>query len=182
MSINNKERRQLLIDEMDRLKSESLTCARCTGANCCTFELNSMKITPLEAIELKLFLESSDRWNADLFEELRQCVSHYRLDNLHQGYAKKNIAIRKTYTCPFLKKGSLGCTIDPASKPYGCLGFNAQKTNAVDNKNCNSNQEILQERADHWEQEEIQKNTELKEEFGLDWDKLPIPNALLSFL
>jgi len=70
---------------MKKLKSHQIGCFNCDG-HCCTKQSNSMKITPLEAFELMIFLQDQ---NLDLLKDkLRANVSEFRLE--HEVYTGKN--------------------------------------------------------------------------------------------
>ena len=113
--INSAVRRQNIIMLMDQLSDSDINCFKCSGT-CCTFEANSMKITPLEAVELYLFLESKDLLGFELNKILGEVITHYRLDVEIQTHRYQQM--RKTYTCPFYSRGSKGCSISPEYKPY----------------------------------------------------------------
>ena len=51
---NNHQRRTSLVKEMERLEINQLSCSACIG-NCCTFTSNSMRVSPLEAIDILAF-------------------------------------------------------------------------------------------------------------------------------
>ena len=177
---SGKQRRQLLIDEMNSLSNEKIHCLNCSGT-CCTFSANSMQITPIEAFEIILSLEIKEEHLSDIKKMLKQNIQDYRLD--HEFFlGKKNIShLRKTYTCPFFVSGSKGCTIKKDLKPYGCLGFNPRTEN--DNgSHCHSNTPLLESRENSELINEEKANTFLKNELQLDWIKLEIPKAVLSIL
>lgn len=175
---NCHQRRLIIIDEMKQLKLHQIGCFNCDG-NCCTKQSNSMKITPLEAFELILFLENQDL-NV-LKDNLRKNISEFRLE--HEVYTgkKNNNSLRKTYTCPFYTVGSKGCSIRLENKPYGCLAFNPKLID--DNgSTCGLNEGQFIARENQYIEDENKANQYLKAKLQLDWDKLEIPRALLAMI
>lgn len=124
--------RQRMLDAMATLQQTGIHCGECAGV-CCTHLANSMKITLQEALEIKTFLVSMERWTPDLFEALRETVRRYRLD---QELGDGRRSFRKTYTCPFFAGSRLGCTIAPAAKPLGCLAFNPRSPGLTQGGDC----------------------------------------------
>ncbi|MFA6237835.1 MAG: hypothetical protein WC635_10945 [Bacteriovorax sp.] len=186
-SLNNKhnlqtprERRSLLINEMNGLSDKKIHCFNCSGT-CCTFSANSMQITPIEAFEILLSLDAGPDDVFDLKAKLLKNIQDYRLDHELFIGRKKNSHLRKTYTCPFFVAGPQGCTIKKDLKPYGCLGFNPR----IENDNggqCTSNIDLLEKREMAHRDSESEINNFLKEELKLDWEKLEIPRAVLALL
>ena len=119
------QRRRSLTDKMKSNSAAGLSCAGCTGI-CCTFAMNSMKINPLEAIDLLSWLIENQRVTESFIESLQNNVTRFGLDRPSPGDGRRSFS-RKRYTCPFFGEKSLGCTIAPEAKPYGCLGFNPLK-------------------------------------------------------
>ncbi len=173
------KRRKNLLNKMSSLKEKKIGCFECEG-NCCTFQLNSMHITPLEAFDLIFYLNNESRVSETLINELKQNALDYRLDIDPPSNGGRNF-MRRTYTCPFFKKESLGCTISPKFKPYGCLGFNPTTIDSPDNTNCHSDQTLLEER-ELLDSDEKSRNLEIKKNFDINWNKKPIPTALLDIL
>lgn len=170
-------RREMIIMEMEKLKKRNIHCLSCSGI-CCTSVANSMLITPFEAVELYSYLNDEGRINGELLSGLRKNIEEFRLDkDFTQG---KGSSLRKNYTCPFYKKGSKGCSIDPAAKPYGCLGFNPMEGQLIGDGGCESNIVILKKRATFFLKDEELVNDRLKKQFNLWWDKRAIPLALLD--
>jgi Fe-S-cluster containining protein len=174
---SNTERRELLVNSMKSLKSDGVNCQSCTGL-CCTFVSNSMQTDPIQTLELYIYLQNENMWNDQLVEELGEVVKNNRLDYEISTGARSSF--RRTYTCPFYNKGPKGCSISPESKPYGCLAFNAKAKDTKEGENCSLNTEFLIERDNKYSQIEQAANDSLKKLFGLDWDKLPMPVALLN--
>ncbi|MBC7540496.1 MAG: hypothetical protein H7281_16850 [Bacteriovorax sp.] len=175
-----RERRKLLIDEMEGLTTKKIHCFNCAGT-CCTFSANSMQITPIEAFEILISLEVTDSNLEDLKSVLRKNILNYRLNHEIFLGKKINSLLRKTYTCPFFVAGSKGCTIKKELKPYGCLGFNPR----IENDNggqCHSNTELLETRENIEIKNEENANEYLKRELQLDWVKLEIPKAVLALI
>lgn len=169
-----KTRRNDLIQRMAHLKDQEKTCNQCIGV-CCTFEKNSMQITPLESLEMLYFLNQQNRINDTLKLELEQNIKNFRLDQ-HISL-KRGSLLRRYYTCPFYKNQSKGCSIDPEFKPYGCLAFNPIKSNEMTGDQCRSDTALLESIP-----EEIHQtlNQKIKLDLNLTWDKLPIPVALIE--
>lgn len=141
---------------------------------------NSMQTTPLETVEVVNWLKDQGRIDQDLIDKLKKCIADFRLDvEISTG---RNSSFRRTYTCPFFKDQSLGCSIAPEVKPYGCLGFNPKKANIVDGEDCISNIELLNERDLMFSVLEQTENAKLVKELSLSWGKLPFPNALLDVM
>lgn len=151
-------------------------CLGCQGS-CCTFEANSMMLTPLEAMELMTYLQDKNLLNPDLKTKLQKTVSDYRLEpkylNARRSY------LRKTYTCPFFNFKELGCPLPREIKPYGCLAFDSHHPTLKADSNCYSERDLLIER-EKLHPEEAQLNEEIRKKMNLDWEKSPIPNALLD--
>ncbi len=169
------ERRQVLIDDMTARASTGHHCSACSGI-CCTFVANSMKISPVEARDLRRFLEREGRWTDELRNNLQDTVQRFRLDR-EVGDGRRSL--RKTYTCPFYRPGPQGCSISRKHKPYGCLAFNARAPGITKGGNCASSQNLLEKRADLFPSE-LLENERLKKEWGWYQDTLPIPMALLQ--
>lgn len=172
------QRRQQVLDQMSDKFNSGFNCRDCSGY-CCTFEYNSMQISPLEAFDVFIFLKKSSRLDEKLIQELKACVKHYRLD--YEISTGKGTSLRRTYTCPFFKPGPKGCTIDPSSKPYGCLAFNPLKQGVSEPGFCSSDQKLLEDRESS-QQSEVTANEILREQLKLDWDKKPLPLALLNLI
>jgi hypothetical protein len=174
-----KKLRQELVALMNNLEEQGVTCAQCEKANCCTFERNSMMVTPLETVELYYFLKKNNKWNNEMIDTLKQTVAHYRLDKEMPSDGKRLFA-RRSYSCPFLSQGPLACGVDPMSKPYGCLAFNATTRGAVDDANCNSDQSVLEELNNKYQSQLKELNQSIIEKFKLEQHKKSIPVALLD--
>ncbi len=152
------QRRAPLLEEMQALGERGIDCRSCCGL-CCTHAANSMRITRQEALDMQAALIAEQRWTEELFERLQRTVSRYRLDQ-EPGDGRR--IFRKTYTCPFFKDQTLGCSIPATHKPYGCLAFNANVPGQKRGGNCSSDAELL---------ERVQES---------DAERLPIPLALLA--
>lgn len=163
--------RKILIAEMDRAESAGISCAGCAGT-CCTFEANSMMVTPLEALELMNYLSESGMKDAVLRTKLEETVKNYRLDHA-PGNGKRSF-LRKTYTCTFFGFKELGCPLPREVKPYGCLAFNTHHKEMKAGEHCYSDVGLLEKFVFD------EKNEELKKKFGISWDKSPLPTALLD--
>ena len=107
-------RRQLILNEMGILKKKEINCHQCRGP-CCTYESNSMQITILESLDIINFLNAENRISPDLFIQLNENISTFRLDQI-VGTGKSSL--RKTYTCPFFSNEAKGCSISRNSKEF----------------------------------------------------------------
>jgi hypothetical protein len=172
-----KIRREFLLLEMDQNYANGINCQDCPG-HCCTSSSNSMQITPLEAMDLILFLKSQNRLTCELKEKLKNCIKEYRLD--HEISTTRGIPFRRTYTCPFYHPGPKGCSIEPQYKPFGCLAFNPQKKKDQGNQSCQSNSHSYKKREDAYSMEEEILNGNLIREYNLSWRKKSIPEAILD--
>ncbi len=164
-------RRQGLIDEMNRAEAKGISCKGCSGT-CCTYEANSMMVTPLEALELMSYLETSGMKDDTLRTQLEETIRNYRLDHA-PGNGKRSY-LRKTYTCSFFGFKELGCPLPREVKPYGCLAFNTHHKDEKANEHCYSDKELLARLVLE------EKNEELKKKYHIFWDKSPLPTALLD--
>jgi Fe-S-cluster containining protein len=161
---------------MQLLEAQGMGCIGCAG-NCCTYEANSMLLTPLEAVELMNYLKTHDLLTPELKNKLMETVSKYRLE--HRPLSGRRSYLRKTYTCPFFGHLELGCPLPREIKPYGCLAFDSHHVELKASEHCYSEKEILERReALHPEEEKL--NNKLREDYQLFWEKSPIPNALLD--
>lgn len=164
-------RRQILLDEMERAEASGISCKGCAGT-CCTYEANSMMVTPLEAVELMTYLRDNNWMNETLRSKLEETVRTYRLDHA-PGNGKRSY-LRKTYTCSFFGFQELGCPLPREVKPYGCLAFNTHHAELKAGEHCYSDKELLEKLVFEKENEEV------KSKFGIFWDKSPLPTALLD--
>lgn len=171
--------RHKMIAKMDALKAVQISCINCKTCECCTFTSNSMKVTPLEAVELFSWLSHNERINPALKSKLESVVQHYRLDKDDFGNGKRSF-IRRTYTCPFLIDGPKGCSIAPEAKPYGCLAFNPTQQASYLNFDCASELEFLREIDEVYGEKLIALNEQIKFELNLNWDKTYMPLGLLD--
>lgn len=156
---------------MDAAEAAGISCSGCAGT-CCTYEANSMMVTPLEALELFTYLRENALLTAELRTKLEETVRTYRLDHA-PGNGKRSY-LRKTYTCTFFGFKELGCPLPRDVKPYGCLAFNTHHSEEKAGAHCYSDKELLEKLV--FEKE----NEELKEKFKIFWDKSPLPTALLD--
>lgn len=169
-------RREVLIEKMNDLESRGMGCVGCSG-NCCTFESNSMMLTPLEAVELISYLSGNNLLNDDLKKRLEESVSKYRLES--RPIKKQRSYLRKTYTCPFFTHAELGCPLPREIKPYGCLAFDSHHPDLKASEHCYSEISLLEKREElHPEEKEM--NEKLQVQYSLYWEKSPIPVALLD--
>lgn len=169
-------RRELLIDRMQELSNQGMDCRNCPGT-CCTFEANSMLLTPLEAVELTAYLKEQSQLNQEFKEKLESTVVKYRLES---KYKSSKSYLRKTYTCPLFNNHSLGCPLPPEVKPYGCLAFNSHSVTSKASAECFSEKDLLEKKEIQYFSEEEVQNTELRKKLGITWEKSPIPNAILE--
>lgn len=169
-------RRELLIERMNELEAQGMGCIGCSGT-CCTYEANSMMVTPLEAFELGGYLKSKQLLTHDLKQKMEETVKQYRLE--HPPGNGRRSYLRKTYTCPFFNHQELGCPLPREVKPYGCLAFDSHHPELKAGVHCYSEKELLERReAMHAEEDEL--NRGLKKDHNIYWDKTPLPVALLE--
>jgi hypothetical protein len=171
-------RRQNLIDEMDRLIASDLTCVACSGL-CCSFEANTMMVTPLEALELFYFLVSRKLWDSSLVNQITTCISRSRLDQSPPGNGRRDFA-RRSYTCPFYLEKAQGCIISRGFKPYGCLAFNPHEAGLTAGGGCHSNQQALVFREEANQRSEARWNDRIITQLDLSWKKETIPVAIMA--
>lgn len=102
-----------------------------------------MMISQPEAEDIYNWLVAKRRWTEALLLRLQNCVVEFRLNiEIPQFGSRRNL--RRTYTCPFFRGGSKGCSLPRDVKPYGCLGFNPTQPAAIGlNSGCRSDQELL---------------------------------------
>lgn len=174
LKIGSYERREILLKQMESLDHQGKNCSTCSG-KCCTFQGNSMQITPLETLDLYLYLQESNLWNEELEERLKSNNHEFRLN--HRPMTGGGGLMRKTYTCPFFLFQSFGCPIPGEYKPYGCLGFNPREEGVINGEACGSNHALLEARESQAEEE---LNLEVKKSLDLYWEKEPIGIALLE--
>lgn len=174
-------RRAMLNSQMDQALEKGFNCQSCWG-KCCTYHANSMHVTPIEALDVFMYLYEQKLWNPYLEKKLKQTISDYRLDYELNLPGKK--LFRRSYTCPFYSKGTKGCGLSREDKPYGCLAFNPRQQNITDGQDCHSDQDLLQDHDSvvqkvHRELEGILfKNSLLREH--LKWSKKDLPTALMD--
>lgn len=171
-----KDRRQLLIQEMETLELQGKSCRGCEGT-CCTYEANSMMVTPLEAQDLFTYLETNNLLTDDLRNKLQETIRQYRLDQI-VGTGKRTL-LRRTYTCTFFNHQELGCPLPREVKPYGCLGFNSRHETLKKGEHCFSDKSLLEQRENAFSEEEL--NQKIIKQMNLSWEKTPLPMALLDF-
>ena len=152
-------------------------CLGCKGT-CCTYEANSMLLTPLEAFELFSYLKDNGLLTPELKQKLQDNIKTYRLE---AKYPKaRSSYLRKTYTCPFFGHMELGCPLPREVKPYGCLAFDSHHVELKASEYCYSEKDILEKR-EALHPEEGAMNQQIIDQYGILWEKSPIPNALLDF-
>jgi len=170
-------RRKNLIERMEELENSGKDCKGCSGT-CCTYEANSMMVTPVEAVELVDYLRTNNLFDDELKIRLLDTVAKYRLDqSLSNG---KRSYLRRTYTCPFFNHKELGCPLPREVNPFGCLAFNSHHEELKAGEHCYSEKEVLEKRDAAFAEEKL-LNQELKTQYSLYWDKTPLPLALLDF-
>lgn len=178
-SLNSAERRSHLAKLMQELMSDNKNCFNCSGV-CCSYAHNSMLITPLEGLEIVLFLQKERRIDDSLILKLDDSIAQFRLDReLSIGRGRE---FRRNYTCPFYDEGPRGCSISRNSKPYGCLGFNPGKVNTSGEDGCRSYSEVLEGREKTNEPFETSLNQLIQKELALAWEKKSIPVAIKEIL
>ena len=161
---------------MDELEAQGLDCQGCSGT-CCTFEANSMMVTPLEAIELLSYLRQSNLADEELKNKCLETVRKFRLDQMLS--TGRGSLLRRTYTCPFFGHRELGCPLPKEVKPFGCLAFNSHHAEEKAGGHCYSETNVLVHR-ESLHPEEPEQNKKYQSALGLQWEKAPIPVALLD--
>lgn len=169
-------RREILIEKMNELESKGMGCQECPG-NCCTFEANSMLVTPLEALELVQYLKEKNLLGPSLKNKLIENIKNFRLEPKY--LINKRSYLRKTYTCPFFNHQKLGCPLPREIKPYGCLAFDSHHPEKKASEHCYSEVSLLELR-EQKHLEEIQINEDIRIKYDLLWEKAPIPNGVLE--
>jgi hypothetical protein len=172
------ERRKTLIDNMQNLISEKKDCFSCKGY-CCTYQNNSMQVTPLEALDAYYYLDRNNLINSDLIQSLKETIQKFRLDI--EVPTRNGKFLRRYYTCPFFKEGSKGCGLSLEDKPYGCLGFNPKETGVKTEGYCESDQDLLEQRQNLFF-EESEYNETLKNTLDIYWDKRNLPWAIINLI
>ena len=168
--MGNYSRRKKLIDHMLGLEAENKTCLQCPGT-CCTYEANSMQVSPIEVHDILTYLKNNDLHRTELKKKLEATVQTYRLDKMISTGRKSSL--RRTYTCTFFNQKELGCALPREVKPYGCLAFNAHHHSIKAQEFCYSDQNLL-------EKDESNLNLIISKQWNLWWEKLPLPVALLD--
>jgi Fe-S-cluster containining protein len=179
MNLPSDLRRKILNQQMQKLISSGKDCFSCVG-HCCTFEHNSMRVSPLEAMDVVNYLDKNNRINESLVKELEDCIRQFRLDK--ELFVRRDQELRRYYTCPFYKKDKLGCTIGKHHKPYGCLAFNPREEEVSVAGHCHSYSEVLEQRDDLYNAKEKQLNLKLKTDYQIYWDKKDLPSAVLYLI
>jgi hypothetical protein len=174
--VDSGELRDFLVTNMNNLEKKGMNCSSCSGL-CCTVTKNSMQVTPMEAMDLYLYLSENIQDQNLLWKNIEESVLKYGLDR--EIYVKNKL-LRKNYTCPLFKFESWGCPVTPAKKPFGCLGFNAFKAGVVNGESCNSDVELLSKVDQQIHLKLLDYNQKINKLVNLNFDKLPIPNALIK--
>lgn len=138
-----------------------------------------MQTSPLETQDILQFLAAEKRLDESLRQQLQRTVRRYRLDQPLPGDGRRCFA-RRTYTCPFFEKAD--CTLSRTAKPYGCLGFNPGQAAITEGGNCHTDTLQLQAREAQFARAEQVLNQQLKQDLLLDWEKKPMPVALLEMM
>lgn len=167
------ERRNSVISHMKELSNQHINCQSCIG-RCCTFEFNSMQVTPMEAIELYGYLKREGKWDSALLEKN---IQDFRLDKYLSSGSK---SLRRYYTCPFYNQGAKGCSISRKSKPLGCLAYNPNEMNVSAEGKCTSNTELLENTINDHQKMIDFCNEFIAKELNLFWKKETIAVALLD--
>lgn len=169
--------RSLLVDKMRENESLKINCLSCSG-RCCTLTNNSVKTTPLETLIVMQDLVSKEVFNQKLIDRIEETIADFRLR--YELLADPKGTFRRTYTCPLFKYESFGCPLDYESKPYGCLGFNPSQKEVLDGEGCESNINDLEKRELLNALFEERVNQKLIKDWKLNWDKLPLPVAIIE--
>ncbi len=171
-------RRKVLIEQMHQKISKQQDCFNCKGY-CCTYSYNSMRVTPLEALDVYFYLLNKNLINQSLVKKLEKNIKDFRLDR--EVYISGDKELRRYYTCPFYKTGAKGCGIGLGHKPYGCIAFMPYETNVSIPGKCSTNTQVLIER-EILNPEDDLINQNIRNFFGLYWTKKDLPSALMHFV
>ena len=139
-----------------------------------------MQTTPLEALEIILYLHEKSQLTENLISSLSHTVQDYRLD--YHLDAGSGTSFRRTYNCPFYTPGSKGCSLSRKVKPLGCLAFNPGRPLTKEGESCAPGFAQLKEIDKNWGERIDGVNHELRQSLDLHWDKLPMPLAILELL
>ena len=160
---------------MSNLDKRKLTCAKCVG-NCCTFTSNSMRVTPLEAVEMILYLEESNLIDHHLVEKLESNIREFRLDK------ETLFGIKKNYTCPFYLGSCQGCSISRGSNLMAVSLLMQLKKMFLRGKIVNQTKPFWRrDTTPSWLYEKVLIFT-IKNTLNLSWEKESIPIALLDII
>jgi hypothetical protein len=173
------KRRSLVVENMNQLIGQEKDCFKCKG-HCCTFEFNSMQVTPLESFDVYDYLLNKNMITPELISRLEDNIKHFRLDKDFLSLGKKSF--RRYYTCPFYLEDKLGCSIGKNHKPYGCLAFNPKEMNVTTPGHCTSYTDSLELREEENRQDEDVLNESLKKTLSLYWDKKDISTSVLYLI
>jgi len=173
------KRREVINQQMSKMIKSGLDCSSCVG-HCCTFEHNSMQVSPLEALDVYRLLMDRGEIDSELIAKLEENVRHFRLGV--EPLIRGTKSFRRYYTCPFYEKHALGCSLDRESKPYGCLAFNPVEAGVKEAGHCNSQLHILEQQELIHGKLEREQNQMIKEQLQIYWDKMNLPNALLYLI
>lgn len=168
--------RKSLVDRMSALEDAGIDCKSCPG-HCCTQKRNSMQITLAEGLELYFDLLEKKLLDDALRDKLRTSIKDSRLD---QMIFVKGKPLRRNYTCPLFELKGFGCPLSRNSKPFGCLGYNANNSNEIEGESCRSEVELLDETDQQFSQEIAFLSREISEVLGLPLDKQTIPQMILA--
>lgn len=171
-------RRDIIIEDMKSQEGQGFDCHSCPGF-CCTYQYNSMMITPLEAFEILINLNFDNRITDELVKKLNNNAVSFRLD---KEIWQKNTLLRRYYTCPFYKDEKLGCSLSVKLKPLGCLAFNSTEKEVSTTGKCETRPNVLTRQGKRNKGDFIILNKKIKKIFNIVWDKKPISTALLDFL
>jgi|SaaInlStandDraft_1057018.scaffolds.fasta_scaffold06316_4 hypothetical protein len=176
----SKERRESLIDSMESNETNGHDCLSCEGT-CCTFQANSMKVTPLETLDLVADMINKGRWTDEWEKKLREQVRIDRLGDNAPTDGKRDL-IRRTYTCPFFKiEKGFGCGVEREKKPYGCLAFNPNTAQQTEGGDCSSDISSLEKQDEAFASIHAHFAAQLEKEFSISPIKSDLPSALLKF-
>lgn len=169
--------RESLVERMSSLENSGIDCRQCPG-HCCTQKRNSMQVTLAEGLELYFDLKDKSLLDDSLRDRLKKNILDSRLD---QMIYVKGKALRRNYTCPLFELKGFGCPLSRNSKPFGCLGYNAQSANEKEGESCRSEVALLDETDQLFSKEIGLLSKEISEELKIPLDKLTIPQMILLF-
>ena len=140
--------------------------------------MNSVQLTPLEALDALHDLRRKGLWTEELVARLKTSVARGGLDRPVPSDGRREY-LRRRYLCPLFLHKSFGCPLTNEAKPYGCLAFNPTRAGVRDGEACSTDRPLLEQR-EETSQDEAKEQAALRARLTFDWEKRPLPVALLA--